>query len=201
MIRGVSVVWTYRLSFFTRYEKSHGLLGPADLADLRKSRAGFALDQRDISAVEKPIHIEIFSEVRARYRVARLRFGLSDIGRIDKPIRVSVAQQHVHAHRRDIPTVTGRIAYPMKGDADMRGIGNTSEIDNVLVRVSSNAATDLVLRQGLRSAAGVGRSGDATGTRTNERIEEGEDQGVISERTTAQTGLNCSRSARVEIHG
>src|SRR5437588_5408270 len=89
----------------------------------------------------------------------------------------------------------------MKGNADVRGIGNTSEIDNVLVRVSSNAATDLVLRQGLRSAAGVGCGGDAGGTRSIERILEGEDQDMIPGRTTAQARLNRSRSARVEVQG
>src|SRR4029077_16055900 len=89
----------------------------------------------------------------------------------------------------------------MKGDADMRGIRNSGEIDNVLVRVSPDAATNLVLRQGLRPAADVGRGGDAGGTRSIERIEEGEDQGVISRRTTAYARLNRSRRARVEVQG
>src|ERR1700736_4429189 len=87
----------------------------------------------------------------------------------------------------------------MKDDADMRGIGNTGEIDNVLVRVSPDAATNLVLRQGLRPAAGVGRGRDAGGARTSQRIEESKHHSVISRGSTAYARLDRSGTARVQV--
>ena len=150
-------------------------LNYSPIALLRKCGSGFRFDQRHINRVDKAVDINVFAEVRIRDCVAGLRLRLTNINSIREAIGVGVAKKHVHAHGRDISTVTGRITYPMKRDADMRDIRNTGEIDNVIVRVSSDTATNLILRNRLRSAAGVGSGGDAGGTRTGQRIKEGED--------------------------
>ncbi len=56
------------VSSFNGYKKSRS--HSTSPGSLWQRRPGFTLDQADISAVQKVIHIKIFSEVRARYRLA-----------------------------------------------------------------------------------------------------------------------------------
>jgi hypothetical protein len=50
----------------------------------RESRAGFRFYQSDVSAVDETVSINILAEISGGHRSSRLRFGLSDIRRIDE---------------------------------------------------------------------------------------------------------------------
>jgi hypothetical protein len=143
---------------------------------------------KNVAGINAATDIDVSSEVAVtswRKWLQSLLPREEDIARINATARVDVAQEHIHPYRANIATTGDGIGYSIESDVHMRGIGNPGEIDNVLVRVSPDAATNLVLRQGLRPAAGVGRGCDAGGARTSQRLEESKHQSVISRGITA----------------
>src|SRR5581483_7212516 len=62
-----------------------GNINSADiaLAWLGQTGSGFTLSKRDVRAVNIAVSSDVGPEVRLAHRLAGLRFGLSDIGRID----------------------------------------------------------------------------------------------------------------------
>ena len=68
-----------------------------------------------------------------------MRLHRGDVIAINPSDLVHIAQQHIHVGQ-DIAKVTGRVSHAIESDVEVRGIGNSAQVYNVLAFVCSNAA-------------------------------------------------------------
>ena len=64
-----------------------------------------------------------------------MRFGLADVGGINRAIGSGVADKHAHRTVNDTANVAGGIVHIRQAYLDRLRIGHASEIDDVVVRV------------------------------------------------------------------
>src|SRR5581483_5993594 len=156
--------------------------------------SGFTLSKRDVRAVNIAVSSDVGPEVRLAHRLAGLRFGLSDIGRIDDAIGGGVADEHVHARidgAKDSVAGVMRVAQP--NDQLLRA-GHTGEVDRDLVW----------LRPHGRGGGGGGALSGAGVARARDRSIECVNQGVTSIRARVSafdSGGAIDRQRNVEVTG
>src|SRR5437667_8507027 len=77
-----------------RFRRDPHIVRAAQLLWQRVTYVGF--DDRDIRGSDRATVVHVFAEIRARDRLAHLRFGLGDIGGIDEGTAIHVTDQHAH---------------------------------------------------------------------------------------------------------
>lgn len=97
-------------------------------------RSGFRFYQSDIDCVNESVHVDVFTEIRIRDCAARLRFRLGSVDRIDKPIRVCIADQKADRDR-NIAGATECIDHIIEFDGESVSVRNVCEIHGALIRV------------------------------------------------------------------
>ena len=84
------------------------LNGASSVVDLWQRRAGFRFHQPNVGAIEVSIDIYVLTEIRAADDRTRLRFGLSDVGGIDRRVRGRVTDEHAHFRPNEGATAVSR---------------------------------------------------------------------------------------------
>ena len=66
---------------------------------LRETIADMRFGQGDVATADRTISVHILAEVRAGDRLTNLRFYQRNVGCVNHPVPVDIADQNIHAHR------------------------------------------------------------------------------------------------------